>query len=376
MHNQDPIAARQKAVAHAKRIVIKVGTRLLTDPGQISIIIEQINLLRQAGKEVILVSSGAVGLGMTCMKLKKRPNQLAYKQALASLGQSELMKRYADAAVGKGFQVAQLLLTVNDLRNRPSHLNIMNCLETLLRKGILPIINENDSVATKELRVGDNDNLSAMIAAMTRAELTIILTTVNGLWKTENGKLTERIPTVHELTPEITGFATGSDDTAFSIGGMQTKLDAAQKIMEVGDYLWIADGREPNILQRILKGEDCGTLFVPRYKSMASKKRWIRFFTPKHGKIIINEGAVDALVNHNSSLLPTGVMAVQGNFVCGDAVDIAGPDCKRIAVGITQYGTAECAAMCDHFKYADPSSIPLKHRSELISRDELVIINS
>lgn len=373
MKESNDILLRQKTVANVKRVVIKVGTRLLTDTDRISAVIDQIATLRKTGREVILVSSGAVGLGMQLMKLKRRPPQLSAKQSLAAIGQSELMRLYAEAAAKHGFSVAQLLLTVNDLRNRESHINIMDCLQALLHQGVLPIINENDSVATKELRVGDNDNLSALIAAMTRAELTLILTTVDGLWKTENGKLTERIPTLDKLTPEVLGFASGTDDAAFSIGGMKTKLDAAQTILSVGDALWIVDGREPRILERVFSGENCGTLFLSPEKSMASKKRWIRFFTPKRGKLIVNGGAVEGLLTKKGSLLAAGLLAVQGNFSAGDAVDIAGPDFKRIAVGLVRFGMNDCAAMGDLCRYADlhekehlPSDSVVVHRDELI----------
>ena len=249
--NAENIELRKKLIRNCHRIVVKAGTRLLTDPESLPVLIGQIKTIRDAGKQVILVSSGAVGIGMKILKLKKRPRRLSEVQALAALGQGKLMAMYEAECEKLGFRCAQILLTADDLRSRERHLNALNCIETLLSQDILPIINENDPVSVDELKFGDNDILASLLASMTRADLTIILTTVDGLKKpNEDGTLGDRISVVRGITDTQRAMATGTDDGNMSIGGMTSKLKAADTLNSAGEALWLASGRDSDILGR------------------------------------------------------------------------------------------------------------------------------
>ena len=337
------IQHREQIIKGAKQIVIKVGTRLLTDSLLIPAIIRQISTLRERGYRVMLVSSGAVGVGMNCMGLKKRPSAIASVQALAAVGQSALMSLYEKECLKYGFHAAQMLLTAEDLGDRDRHLNVLNCINALWAQGNLPIINENDSVSIDEIKFGDNDTLAAMLAIMTRSDLTILLTTVDGLHSVDSsGKLDQRIPLVSEITPEMKKSATGTDDSALSIGGMITKLRAAEMIASAGEYMLIADGREKDILDRIFNCDDVGTLFLPTVsKQMQSKKRWLNFFSKTSGSLIVDEGAVEAITKKGSSLLPSGIVGVEGDFSRGDTIQVLDQSGEVIAKGLTSFSSAE-----------------------------------
>ena len=239
------VKLRKDLIARCHRIVIKAGTRLLTDPQAIPQLVDQIAWIRSTGRQVIFVSSGAVGTAMKMLKLKKRPSHLSEVQALAAIGQVKLMSLYQAECQKRGFHAAQLLLTADDLRARERHLNLENCIEALLSQNVLPILNENDPVSVDELKFGDNDSLASLMGSMTRADLTVILTTVNGLLKpNEDGSLGDRISVVQGVTKEQHDMASGTDDGNFSIGGMTSKLKAAEILNSAGEALWIADGRE------------------------------------------------------------------------------------------------------------------------------------
>ncbi|MFA6717078.1 MAG: glutamate 5-kinase, partial [Victivallaceae bacterium] len=247
---------RKKIINTCKRIVVKVGTRLLTDEHRIPVLISGISKLRRKGCQVMLVSSGAVGIGMKELGIEKRPSKLAQIQALAAIGQNKLMAIYDNECRRHDFKSAQLLLTAADLHSRERHLNVLNCINSLLDNDILPIVNENDSVSVDELKFGDNDGLAALLATMTRAELTVILTTETGLReRNNNGILGERISLVKKISSGMRKAAEGTDNAEFSIGGMTSKLNAARIVNTAGEYLWIADGRENDTIDRILNGE-------------------------------------------------------------------------------------------------------------------------
>jgi glutamate 5-kinase len=337
------IIVREQIIKNSDHIVIKVGTRLLTDTKRIAVFIDGINALRKKGKKVLLVTSGAVGLGMQQLGLKKRPSRLSDIQALAAIGQSKLMEIYELECRRNGFLPAQLLLTADDLRDRERHLNVLNCINSLWANDILPIINENDSVSVDELKFGDNDILSALLATMTRTPLTIILTTEDGLRERNNGKLGARVSLVEKLDDKLRASASGTDSSTFSIGGMISKLRAADIINSAGDYLWIADGRKDSTLGDILRGEDVGTIFVPEKKHrLQSKKRWIKYFSRCHGKIAIDGGAVEALCKKGRSLLPSGVVNVTGKFKRGDTLEVLDPDGNIIGRGLSNFSYDEC----------------------------------
>ncbi len=259
---------KQDIIKNCKSVVIKVGTRLLTDESKISLIISQIAYLKEKNIDVILVSSGAVGMGLKVLNLEKRPTILTEKQALAALGQSKLMSQYETEATKFNFHIGQILLTLDGLHCKERYTNIKNCIEALWKHNILPIVNENDSVATEELSVGDNDTLAAELAVMIKSDLTIILTTVDGLHSIDkNNNLDERIPIITNLNENIKSYAQETNDQAFSIGGMVSKLKAAEILMKHNSPLWIADGRDDNIIKKIMNGDDVGTLFSVNEKN-------------------------------------------------------------------------------------------------------------
>ncbi len=364
---------RRQVLQHCHRVVVKAGTRLLTDPELIPQLISGIHVLREKGYKVLLVSSGAVGTGMKQLQMKKRPRKLSQVQALAAIGQCHLMAMYDEVCRKFGFNSAQLLLTANDVRERERHLNIMNCIEALWDCGTLPIINENDSVSISELKFGDNDILSAMLATMTRAELTVILTTEQGLRaRNADGSLGERISVVNKITDSLKESAQGTDNKDFSIGGMISKLRAAEMVTGAGEHLWIADGRVPDILQKIADGKDVGTLFVPARKQMVSRKRWIRFFARCSGRLVVDDGAVEALRAKGRSLLPSGVKAVEGTFKRGDTLEIVNGEGAVIARGLTNFDSGDCAKLIGCQSKDIARILRRDADEEIIHRDNLV----
>lgn len=366
---------REEIIKKCNKIVVKVGTRLLTDTARIPVLISQIHNLRQKGFKVILVSSGAVGLGMKTLKLSKRPAELAGVQALAAIGQSKLMSLYEKECNKLGFHAAQLLLTAEDLRSRERHLNVLNCINSLWASDVLPIVNENDSVSVRELKFGDNDILAGLIGAMMRAELTIILTSVDGLYSFKNNPDGDRIPVVDGISEKVRSLATGTDDSAMSVGGMISKIRSAEIVTRAGESLWIANGKDPEILNKIAGFQDVGTVFLPKDKQMESKKRWIGIFSKKNGKLRIDDGAARAILKNGRSLLSSGVISVEGSFKRGDCVEISDSTGKIIAVGLTNYNAAESMKIAGH-KSSDIPAILKSAASdeELIHRNNLVII--
>jgi len=372
--NNNSIYFREHAISRTSRVVIKVGTRLLTDTSKIPILMEQIHKLRTKGYKVILVSSGAVGIGMKAIQLLKRPQQLSKIQALASVGQGKLMSLYEDAAKKHGFHVGQLLLTLGGVQERGQHLNMINCINTLLDMDILPIINENDSVSVDELTFGDNDVLAALVAAMTRCQTTIILTTVDGLHNINDGVFENRISVVEKLTTKIRNLAKGTDDSNTSIGGMSSKLKAANIATSAGEYLWIADGRNLSILEKIFNAEDVGTLFLPsKSKQMSSKKRWLSFFTKTRGQLFVDNGASNAILKNGRSLLPSGIKSIKGEFKRGDAVEIVDSNDRIMAKGLVNYNTSEVSKLLGVNSDKIQSILGYPGDPEVVHRDNLVI---
>ncbi len=368
---------RRRLLKDCRRVVVKAGTRLLTDPKLLPGIVRQIKELRDAGKQVILVSSGAVGTGMKSLGLTKRPRRLSQVQALAALGQVKLMSMYEKECEKLGFRAAQILLTAEDLRSRERHLNALNCIETLLSDDVLPIINENDPVSVDELKFGDNDILASLLASMTRADLTIILTTVDGLKKPNpDGSLGDRISVVRGITDTQRDMAKGTDDGNMSIGGMASKLKAADTLNSAGEALWLASGKETDILDRIFRGEDVGTVFLPassRKKKMESRKRWLSSFSRPHGKVVIDDGAVQALRRRGSSLLASGITAVEGDFVRGDVLEIVSRDGQLIGKGLTNFSSDECRKLMGHRSSENHIILNYDADDEVIHRNNLVV---
>ncbi len=366
---------RRAAVESSRQIIVKAGTRLLIDRESIANLVAGVAALRKSGRQVLLVSSGAVGMGMEVLGLDRRPKQLSRKQALAAVGQSALMAIYSEECRRHGFAAAQLLLTAADLRKRSRYLNVMNCVNALWAENVLPIVNENDPVSVDELKFGDNDTLAGLLGSLTGAGLTILLTTVDGLRdRKPDGTLGDRIPVVKKLSDAVFKLAGGTDDANFSIGGMESKLRAANIVTSAGEYLWIADGREKNVLQNILDAKDIGTIFLPSANRMSGHKRWLTFFSKVSGRVTVDAGAVTAILSNGKSLLPSGVTGVSGEFKRGDTVEIAGPDGKPFARGLINYSSDDAVRIAG-LQSADASALlGTSAESELIHRDHLTLI--
>ncbi|MCM8527737.1 MAG: glutamate 5-kinase [Lentisphaeraceae bacterium] len=374
---------REQIVAGVKRIVLKVGSRLLVDenlfPSQerIGLLVEQISLLRKKGIEVILVSSGAISAGMSVLGWKKRPKELTDLQAAAATGQSKIMAMYEEECRKRGFHCGQLLLTSDDVKNRKRHLNFSNCLNALLRNEILPVINENDSISVQEICFGENDYLAALVSIISKAELTVLLTSVDGMYeKKDDGTFGDRISVISEFSPEIRKMATGTDGNQLSTGGMETKLKAAEAVTQVGESLWIVDGRSFSVISQLIEGQDIGTIFPGSEEKMRSHKRWMAFFPEISGSIIIDTGAVKALIERGGSLLPRGIKQVEGEFSKGDIIDIRDSSAKLVAKGAANYSSEELDQIKGK-KTTDIMALLGYHiYDEAVHRDNMVLLNS
>jgi glutamate 5-kinase len=350
---------------NASRIVVKFGTGVLTDShkqpdlAQMKQLASQVAAIRKQGKQVVIVSSGAVGAGMGALGYEKRPAELAALQACAAVGQSRLMSTYEKLFGDAGFSVAQVLLTHDDLEHHERHLNARNTLVTLLHHGVIPIINENDAVSFTELKFGDNDKLSALVACLLPADALIILTTVDGLIKNFGKANPSTIRTVESVDDAVEKLASGtSSETA--VGGMASKLQAAKMVIRSGIPLVIASGAKKNVLADILEGKDEGTIFVPQPSKLAGRKRWIAFFHHPKGALSVDDGAKRALRENNKSLLPPGVARCDGDFAAGDVVRICDLNGTEFARGICDFGSA---------------AVKSKQTKEvLVHRDNLVIL--
>ncbi len=370
----DNIAVRQRLLDHCRQIIVKAGTRLLTDRSRISELVSGITILRNRGFRVLLVSSGAVGIGMRQLKLKRRPRELSRIQALAAIGQCRLMAIYEAECRRRGFQSAQLLLTAADLRSRERYLNVMNCINALWERDVLPIVNENDSVSVDELKFGDNDILSGMLATLTGSQLTVILTTEQGLRMRRDGVLGERISVVPKIDAAVKNMAGGTDNAEFSIGGMSSKIRAAEMVTAAGESLWIADGREDGILEKIIHAEDVGTLFIPGPNRVSGHKRWLKFFACCTGSLVVDQGAAKALREKGGSLLPSGVVEIRGVFKRGDSVEVLDPAGVTIARGLVNYSSAECAVIRGMHSPELGRALGRAADEEIIHRDNLSLV--
>ncbi len=320
------------------------------------------------------MTSGAIGAGMRMMGIDKRPSDVGRLQSLAAVGQCRLMALYERSCQAHGFHCGQILLSADDVRDRKRHLNLRNCLASLLARDVLPIINENDSVSVDEICFGDNDKLAALVASLIRAELTILLTTVDGLCRREGKQIAGRISVVPAITEDLHALAGGTDGNPYSTGGMGSKLLAAEITVASGEAMWIANGTDFAVLQRIRAGEDVGTLFLPAASRMAGNKRYLAFFSDAVGQVIVDDGAANALRKRGKSLLPSGIRQVTGVFEKGDTVDIITTSGEHVGHGISNY----CAADLDKIKGLKSAQIHTvlarEGYDEAIHRDNLVIL--
>ena len=343
------LPVRSRLLKEATRLVVKLGTGVLTDsrkqpdPAQMEQLVAQIAEQQRAGREIVLVSSGAVGAGMGALGYEKRPGDLAELQACAAVGQSRLMAIYEKLFGAHGLAVAQILLTHDDLQHHERHLNARNTLVTLLSHGVVPIINENDVVSFTELKFGDNDTLSALVASLLPADLLLVLTTVDGVL--ENfGKANPRTIPVIERVDEALERAAGGTNSATAVGGMASKIQAAKIAMQSGIPLVIASGRKKRVIARVMAGDEEGTLFVPRPTRLRGRKRWIAFFHRPKGALVVDAGARKALREGGKSLLPPGITRCEGEFEAGEVVRICDQDGTEFARGIAGFGATEIKA--------------------------------
>jgi glutamate 5-kinase len=373
-------AEARRALAKARRIVVKVGSGLVTapeigpDPDRIEQLAGDIAAIRR-DREVALVSSGAIATGMARLALAERPRSIPEKQAAAAVGQSALMWQYEIAFKRHGLPVGQVLLTAQDIGDRTRYLNARNTLLALLGFGVVPIVNENDTVAVEEIKVGDNDNLSALVASLIEADLLVLLTDVDGLYTADPAldRAATKLDTVETITDEILAMA-GAHQDGLSVGGMATKLEAAQKAATSGVPMVIASGRQHGVLARILAGEPVGTCFVPRADRLGARKRWIAFAVPPHGRLTVDDGAVRALSGQGRSLLPSGVTSVDGEFAAGDVVGVVGADGREFARGLVNFDAAELRRIRGAKTQEIETRLGYKSVDEVIHRDNLVIL--
>lgn len=336
----------QRPFSPVRRIVVKIGSSSLIYPTgrpnltQIESLARQLADLYNRGKEVLLVSSGAIGLGLNRLGRTRRPKTIPEKQAAAAVGQGILIHIYERCFSEYNIPVGQVLLTREDFADRKRFLNARNTMETLLKMGVLPIINENDTVAVEEIRLGDNDNLAALVGGLVSADLLILLSDIDGLYEGDPRAAGARlIPEVREITPELERVAAGPQ-SSLGTGGMITKIQAARIAMHSGMIMVLAAAAEKDVVRRVADGEPLGTVFWPQTR-LEDRKRWIAFSAAVQGKIYVDEGAARALLQKGKSLLPSGVVAVEGNFEVGNTVSICAPGGIEIARGITNFSAGE-----------------------------------
>ena len=366
-------------IAEAKRIVVKIGSVLLVDDNSgtlhnawLNSLGKDVAALRDRGHEVILVSSGAIALGRRYLGLKPGELKLEEKQAAAAVGMVRLAQSYQETLNKFDLSVAQILLTLDDSENRRRYLNARSTIMTLLRVGVVPLINENDTIATDEIRFGDNDRLAARVASMVSADLLILLSNINGLYTADpaQDKTAKLVPTVTEITHEIEAMASNTV-TSDSSGGMPTKLAAAKQCLGAGCRMIICEGRGMFPLKSLENGGDC-TWFIPSGNPQTARKRWISGSLQSLGSVIVDDGAVAAL-ERGRSLLPAGILRIEGTFQRGDAITIMKKDGSEFGRGLIAYSSEDATQIIGHKTGEIEDLLGYRGRDEIIHRDDLVI---
>lgn len=379
----------RKNLQNAKRVVIKFGTNVLTNSdgnlalSRIYSFIEDIVQLKKQGKEVIIVTSGAVGLGAKKLKLGESPNLVSLKQACAAVGQSKLMYFYEDGFDKFDVATAQILLTEDDFSVRERYLSLRDTLRTLLELGVVPIINQNDTVSTNELRgykeneikvcFGDNDKLSALVTSELDADLLIILSDIDGLFDKDpriepDAKL---IKEVQEITPEIEALGFGASKKGR--GGMKTKLEAAKVVSRSGNFMVITNGKKSGAIKNVFTDDFVGTIFYP-IENLSGKKRWIAYATNVFASIKVNEGAKKALIKNFSGLLPAGITGIENSFIRGDVVSIIDQNNEEFARGVANYSSEECKKLIGEHSDNIEKILGYKNYDNIIGRDNIVLL--
>lgn len=371
----------REKIVQAQRIVVKIGSALLTndgeglDSGRIGDWVEQIAKLRAAGKEVVLVSSGSIAAGMKLLGFNKKPKRVNELQASAAVGQMELIGMYESHFMAHGLQTAQILLTHDDLSNRRRYLNARSTLRTLISLGAIPVVNENDTVVTNEIRFGDNDTLGALVANLVEADLLIILTDQQGLYDKNPRDHKDAILIDYALATDdrLIEMASGGSGVLGS-GGMLTKVKAASLAARSGADTLIAAGREQQVIARLVAGEELGTWLAPEQERLAARKQWLAGHLKSRGTLVLDDGAVCALKAGGSSLLAVGVKDVLGDFSRGDMVVCVSETGQVVAKGLVNYSAIETAKLLG--KASDQIGLILGYEGEpeLVHRDDLIIV--
>jgi glutamate 5-kinase len=377
----EALAERRKALAKVRRVVVKVGSAVIAHAGAgldaraIGRITRDIAEAHARGLEVILVSSGAIAAGRARLGLSERPRTIPQKQAAAAVGQSALIQAWERAFARHGKRVGQILLTADDLAGRQRFLNARHTLAAVLRLGVVPVINENDTVAVEEIKFGDNDHLSALVTNLVEADLLVILTDTEGLHETDPriSRRARLVPLVREITPQIERLAR-AESTGVGTGGMASKLAAARKASHFGVACVVAGGRRRRVLPRILDGEPVGTLFLPRTDRLRSRKHWLAFAREPRGSLKVDAGAVVALRERGKSLLPSGVLEVSGRFGAGDLVRIVDPHGREFARGLAEYAAEEITRIKGLRTTEVERTLGYKSTDEVVHRDDLVLL--
>jgi len=378
MNNKD---IRKKILGKVKRIVVKVGSSILASVEKglhyevFSHLSKEISDLKRQGYEIVLVSSGAIAAGMEKLGYKTRPQDITQKQATAAVGQTRLMNIYESYFSRYQQMVAQVLLTRDDLSHRRRFLNARNTLLTLLELGIIPVINENDTVVVDEIKFGDNDNLSALITNLIGADLLLVLTDIDGLCDSDPkvNPHARCIPLVEDIDMDMEGIV-GETTSQMSVGGMISKIQAARKASRFGIPTVVAQGTREGVLRQILKGKEVGTLILPKGEALSSRKHWIAFNPKPKGDVIVDDGAKKAIVQKGKSLLPSGVTKVRGAFDRGDLVACLGPRGKEFARGLVNYSVSELEKIKGLRSNQIEMTLGYKYCDEVIHRDDLVVL--
>ena len=377
------IARNEETSLKSKRLVIKVGSSVLTASDEIGLnfevlssIANQISVLLEKGREVVLVSSGAIAAGLKHLNIKEYPKTMPERQGAAAVGQPILMDAYSKVFNKLGLNIAQILLTHSDLDERERFLNACNTIDNLLHKKIIPIVNENDTVATEEIKFGDNDSLATQVAQMTHSGLVVILSDVEGMYSAnpnldKNAKLLSR---VENLSDQLID-ATGKSNNQFSHGGMVTKISAIKVLSQIGISTLMLKGRSDSVILKALEGEDIGSFFVAKEKRINAKKSWIGTTARSRGWLKIDNGAVKALLERGRSLLPSGVIDAGGNFMFGDVVELQSIDGKSLGKGLVNYNCNEVKLIAGKHTREINGILGSKDYDEIIHRNNFLGLN-
>ena len=371
---------RRAIVGEARHVLVKVGSNVLTTgrgtlrSRRVGHLADQISALCDEGREVIVVSSGAIAAGVGELRLAARPTTMPELQAAAAVGQGRLIRTYKRAFRRHGRRVGQVLLSREDMEDRSRFLNTRNTLRALLGFGCVPVINENDTVCVEEIRYGDNDFLAAHLASLMLSDLVVLLTTVDGLFETDARGRRRLVPVVERVSDEVLGLDDGGTSQR-GVGGMGSKLRAASTVTRAGVPVVVANGRRRDVLLRVVAGEEVGTLFLPAARRMASRKRWIGFTARPRGELVVDDGARRALVERGKSLLASGILAVRGRFEQGDAVALLVEGGEPFAHGLTNYSSADLARIQGCHTRDIEARLGYKDYDEAVHRDNLVVFD-